>query len=215
MKKFAAIATAASALVFGLVLGIGNSFADAPDPGTIFIKKLTYGGTGCPAGTAAVNLSTDATAFTLIFDNFLAQKGPGIPLAESRKNCQVNLLLHVPAGFPYAVASVDYRGYADLAAGAKGMQKSTYYFQGQAPTASAWTTWTGPYANNWQTRDEVATASLVWAPCGVERSVNINAQLQLQPGSSSASSQSIMSMDSEDGQFTTIYHLVWQHCSNP
>src|SRR5690242_2282373 len=98
MKRLATFAAVAAVVGMGLVLGAGTSSA-TPDPNTITIKKLSYGGTGCPAGTASVNLSEDATSFTLIFDQFLAQIGPGIPLAESRKNCQVNLTLHVPQGF--------------------------------------------------------------------------------------------------------------------
>ena len=212
MKKLlVSMALVLGAATAALTLATSESYAD-PSLDQMHIKSLTYGGSGCPAGSVAVDIASDRTAFTLIFDQFLAQIGPGIALAESRKNCQVNLTLHVPHGFTYAIASVDYRGYANLAPGAKGQQKSSYYFQGQAPTATAWTTFTGPYENNWQIRDQVNAAALVWAPCGMERSLNINAQVLINKGTSSASSSSIMTMDSEDGSLQTVYHVVWAQC---
>ncbi len=214
--KFSKQVVLSLALVLGtvaaaLTLGVTEGFAD-PSPDQMHIKKLTYGGTGCPAGSVAVDIASDATAFTLIFDQFLAQIGPGVPAIESRKNCQVNLLLHVPHGFTYAITSVDYRGYANLAPGAQGMQKASYYFQGQAPTASAETIFRGPYEQDWQLRDRVSTAALVWSPCGVERSMNVNAQLRLTRGTAPASSSSFIQMDSEDGNIQQVYHIVWAHC---
>ncbi len=181
-----------------------------PSNNQVHIRSLSYGGTGCPAGTASASLSSDATAFHLIFDRFIASVGPGISLPESRKNCQVNILFHVPDGYTYALRSVDLHGYADLASGAKGMVKTSSYFQGQAPTASAWTTFTGPYQNNWQVHDEVDTASLIWAPCGIERSLNINVQVQIQKGTSAPGTTSFMTTEEE--RFDQHYDLLVRHC---
>ena len=61
-----------------------------------------------------------------------------------RKNCQLNLIVHVPAGFTYAIASVDYRGFASLQRGASGMEKASYYFQGSPSTASRTHPFNGP-----------------------------------------------------------------------
>jgi hypothetical protein len=206
-------------LICGLALAVGVAGSpvladDTPNPNEVHITGLTYGGSGCPGGSAAVNVSSDAQAFTLIFDEFIAEIGPGVPLPQSRKNCQVNLTLHVPHGFTYGIAAVDYRGFANLARRAKGLQKAIYYFQGQEPTASTWRAFVGPMDNDWQIRDEVEWATIVWAPCGVERSLNINAQIRLDRAGASSSSSSFMTMDSEDGSLTQIYHLVWRRCNN-
>jgi len=190
-----------------------SALADGPDPGTIHIKKLSWAGSGCAPGTAVADLSNDAMAFTLIFSEFLAQIGPDIPLSEARKNCQVNVLLHVPQGFTFAVFAADYRGFANLARGAKGMQKAIYYFQGDSPQSSSWRTFRGAMDNDWQLHDELDEAFLVWSPCGVSRSLNINTQVRLEKGTASSSSSSIMTMDSEDLSIRQVFHIRWRRCT--
>ncbi|WP_240508838.1 DUF4360 domain-containing protein, partial [Streptomyces ossamyceticus] len=137
----------------------------------------------------------------------LAQVGGGAPSTAFRKNCQLNLRVHVPGGFTYAIASVDYRGFASLQRGANGTQKASYYFQGSPDTAARSHAFNGPLEDNWQATDETDWGQLVWAPCGVERNFNINTELRVNRGSSPASSTSFMTMDSTDGDISTIYHL--------
>ncbi|WP_328772160.1 DUF4360 domain-containing protein [Streptomyces sp. NBC_00286] len=185
---------------------------DDPPPDKIVIKVATVNGSGCPRGTAAVAVSPDNTAFTVTYSDYLAQVGGGAPSTAFRKNCQLNLIVHVPQGFTYAIASVDYRGFASLQRGASGTQKASYYFQGSPDTASRSHPFSGPYEDNWQATDETEWAQLVWAPCGVERNFNINTELRVNKGTSPANSTSFMTMDSTDGDISTIYHLAWKEC---
>ena len=205
-----------SSLAFAFAFGLSVAGAVEPDPSQIYILpgSIQGNGSGCPPGSTVVDLAPDGQAFTVIFSEFLAQIGRGIPLAESRKNCQLNLTVHVPQGGTYAIASVDYRGYMNLARGARGLQKATFYFQGQEPQASAWQMFEGERSADWHIHQEVEVAALVWAPCGVQRSVNINAQVRLEKGTSGGA-ESIMTMDSEDGSIKQIYHLSWRECDRP
>jgi len=212
MKK-----TLVASLVCALALSLcfaATSMADdpQPDPHSIFVTDILYNGSGCPPDSAVIDLAPDGQAFTVIYSEFIAEIGPDIPLAQSRKNCQLNLTVHVPQGFTFAIAAVDYRGFANLAPGARGLQKATYYFQGQEPQASTWRGFTGAFNDDWHFRDEVEYAALVWAPCGVERSLNINSQVRLERGTASRSSSSMMTMDSEDGSIRQIYHIHWRVC---
>ncbi|MDI5982915.1 DUF4360 domain-containing protein, partial [Amycolatopsis magusensis] len=77
----------------------------------IVIDIATVNGSGCPRDTAAVAVSQDNTAFTVTYSQYLAQVGGGVPATAARRNCQLNLVVHVPHGFTYAIASADYRGY--------------------------------------------------------------------------------------------------------
>ena len=191
--------------------GPATGFEDPP-PDKIVIKVATVNGSGCPQGTAAVAVSADNTAFTVTYSDYLAQAGGNSAPTDSRKNCQLSLLVHVPQGFTYAIASVDYRGFASLQRGASGVEKASYYFQGSPDTAARTHTFNGPLEDNWQATDETDWAQLVWAPCGVERNFNINTELRVNRGSSPASSTSFMTMDSTDGDISTIYHLAWKEC---
>ncbi|MBT2398550.1 DUF4360 domain-containing protein [Streptomyces sp. ISL-100] len=182
-------------------------------PDKIVIEVATVNGSGCRQGTAAVAVSPDNTAFTVTYSDYLAQVGVGAKPTDFRKNCQLNLIVHVPHGFTYAVASADYRGYARLQAGATAVQKASYYFQGSPDTASRTHPYTGPYDNNWQATDETDWGQLVWAPCGVKRNFNINTELRVSAGTSDPTkTNSFIAMDSTDGEIKTIYRLAWKEC---
>ncbi|WP_149183499.1 DUF4360 domain-containing protein [Streptomyces sp. TRM49041] len=182
-------------------------------PDKIVIEIATVNGSGCPAGTAAVAVSPDNTAFTITYSEYLAQVGLGAKPTDFRKNCQLNLIVHVPHGFTYAVASADYRGYAHLEPGARAVQKASYYFQGSPDTAARQHPFNGPYDNNWQATDRTDWGQLVWAPCGVKRNFNINTELRVSAGTSDPTkTNSFIAMDSTDGDIKTIYRLAWKEC---
>src|SRR4051812_4404161 len=192
--------------------GPGSSFEDPP-PDKIVIKVATVNGSGCPAGTAAVAVSPDNTAFTVTYSNYLAQVGKGAKPTDFRKNCQLNLVTHVPQGFSYAIASVDYRGYAHLEKGASATEKASYYFQGQSQTTSNSHDFSGAYDDNWQVTDTADIATVVWSPCGELRNFNINTELRVNAGSSNTKdTTSFMTMDSTDGDVSTTYHFAWKEC---
>ncbi|MEU9985324.1 DUF4360 domain-containing protein [Streptomyces sp. NPDC048045] len=184
---------------------------DDPPPDKIVIDVATVNGSGCPAGTAAVAVSPDNTAFTVTYSNYLAQAGGNSDPTAFRKNCQLNLVVHVPQGFTYAVASADYRGFLSLQPGASATQKASYYFQGSSSTASRTHPFSGAYNDDWQATDTTDWAQLVWSPCGVLRNFNINTELRVNAGSSPGK-VSFMTMDSTDGDISTVYHLAWKQC---
>ncbi|MFJ5259548.1 DUF4360 domain-containing protein [Streptomyces sp. NPDC088387] len=187
-----------------------GGFEDPP-PDKIIIKVATVNGSGCPQGTTAVAVSPDNTAFTVTYSAYLAQAGGSSNPTDFRKNCQLNLVVHVPGGFTYAIASADYRGFAALESGAKGTQRASYYFQGSPDTQQRTHPFNGPYDDNWQATDETDWAQLVWAPCGVQRNFNINTELRVTAGTDRTKT-SFMTMDSTDGDISTVYHLAWKEC---
>jgi len=196
------------ACVVALSLCFGSNAAAQPDPDTVYLKNIQYNGSGCPPVSAVVDLAPDGQAIIVTHAEFIAELGPGIPISQSRKNCQLNLTLHVPAGFTYAIGSVDHHVDACIARGARGMLKQTFYFQGEEPQPSPWR----PFTNfvgcdvDWHIRDEVETAELRWAPCGVERSLNINTQTRIDKGTSSSSASSFMTLEQQ------TFHLLWRTC---
>ncbi|MFF2043541.1 DUF4360 domain-containing protein [Kitasatospora sp. NPDC058170] len=212
-----AVAGAAAALLGSSVLGGAGGAAttgwSTPPPDKIVIDVATVNGSGCPAGTAAVAVSPDNTAFTVTYSQYVAQVGVGSKPTDFRKNCQLNLNVHVPQGFTYAIASADYRGFAHLEKGASAVQKANYYFQGSPQTASLSHQFTGRLDDSWQATDSVAVAALVWAPCGELRNFNINTELRVSAGTSDQTrTTSFMTMDSTDGSINTVYHLAWRQC---
>ncbi|MEV4702574.1 DUF4360 domain-containing protein [Actinoplanes sp. NPDC049316] len=187
-----------------------RSILDDPPSDHIVIDLVAMAGSGCRPGTADVAVSPDNTAFTAIYSEYLAQAGPGISSTEGRKNCQLNVLVHVPQGFTFAIAKVDYRGYGLLNPGASATQRANYYFQGMSQGTYTSHPLTAPLDDNWMVSDDVPVAAMVWHPCGEMRNLNINTELRVSKGTSTDTS--FVTMDSTDGSIATTYHFAWQQC---
>ncbi|OJF13412.1 DUF4360 domain-containing protein [Couchioplanes caeruleus] len=187
-----------------------GSILDDPPNDHIVIDLVAMAGSGCRPGTADVAVSPDNKAFTAIYSEYLAQAGPGVPSTEGRKNCQLNVLVHVPQGFTFAIAKVDYRGYGSLLHGSTASQRANYYFQGMSQSAYSNHPISAPLDDNWMASDEVAVAAMVWHPCGEMRNLNINTELRVARGTSSGTS--FLTMDSTDGSIETTYHFAWKRC---
>ncbi|MEU1814785.1 DUF4360 domain-containing protein [Streptomyces roseifaciens] len=207
-------AGAAVALVAAASFAPSSAAADGvPPPDRVVIDVMAVNGSGCPAGTAAVAVASDNTAFTVTYSKYLAQVGVGAKPTDFRKNCQLGLNIHVPQGFTYAIAKADYRGFAHLESGAVGMERASYYFQGMSHTTSVSHRFAGPLDDNWQTTDVTDASEVVYAPCGAQRLLNVNTELRVSAGSSDpSSSTSFMEMDSTDGSVSTLYHFSWKEC---
>ncbi|MCC3764222.1 DUF4360 domain-containing protein [Glycomyces sp. TRM65418] len=204
------------ALAAGLITIAASPAAAAPHfqnppPNEIVIDVATVNGSGCPVGTAAVAVNEGNTSFTVTYSEYLAQAGGNSDPTDFRKNCQLNLIVRIPSGFTYAIASADYRGFGHLEPGATGMQKASYYFSGDSATSSTTHMLEGPHSDNWQFTDEVETDQLSYKPCGEERNFNINTEVRVSAGTD-PTKKSFMAMDSVDGDIKTIYHFAWKRC---
>lgn len=184
-----------------------------PGPDSVKIRNLSWAGSGCPAGSVAENMASDYTAFTLLFDSYVAEVGPGLPLSLSRRNCQILIDLDFPQGWSFSMVDVDYRGYVSVGRGVSGIQQSAYYFQGETQTARLATKLTGPIDGDYQVRDTLALDAEVWSDCGAHRALIINSDVRLMSGTSKA--QGLMTLDSVNGKVTHIYGLQWRRCAPP
>ncbi|KAF3919372.1 hypothetical protein ABW21_db0205176 [Orbilia brochopaga] len=209
--KFSASVAAASLVALSQAASLPFNSATGPDPSQVYITSFTYAGTGCPVGTVANAIAADRTSVTFIFDQYVASVGINIPITESRKNCQLNIGLHYPSGWQYSIFQASYRGYAGLAKGQTGTQKSTYYFTNgdNHQQFNAQSDINGPYATDYLFTDKIDTTSTVWSPCGIEGLLNINSQVRI-TGDLSKPGQ--MTTDSIDGSFKQILAVQWQKC---
>ncbi|EOD64969.1 hypothetical protein H480_29076 [Amycolatopsis vancoresmycina DSM 44592] len=201
-----------AALILSAFVAPVASGADSVPSEKITLDIKTINGSGCPAGTAtaSADVASDNTSFTVHYTNFTAKAGGGASALDARKNCQINVVVHVPQGFTYAIAEADYRGYAHIESGASALEQANYYFAGTAPTARVRHTFPGPFHGVWRAVDQTDVDELVFAPCGESRNLNINAELRADAGTSSAGS--FIEMDSEHASVDTIYHFSWKTC---
>jgi hypothetical protein len=205
-------AIAAGSLVLSLLSGTPapSAAADPPPPGQITIDKLKANGSGCRPQTIATAISPDKQAFTITYSEYLASVGPGIKSKEAHKDCGITIRLNVPAGYTYAIAHADYRGFAVLQPGVTGSHSAAYSFQasGHTPTVTTWSR-TGPWDNDLQLSD--TPAAPLYGPCGKERKLDINTNLDL-TASGTQTDVSVVGIDSADGEFTSTYKLAWKRC---
>ncbi|MFF7182971.1 DUF4360 domain-containing protein [Streptomyces sp. NPDC008121] len=211
MPRSLAVSAAAAALFAAAAPAHSAPSPDVP-PDKIVIQLATVNGSGCREGTTAVAVAPDNTAFTVTYSDYLAQTGGNSLPTDYRKNCQLNLRVHVPTGFTYAIMRADYRGYASLQRGAYGQQRANYYFQGMSQTVQKTHQFNGPVDDDWQSSDVTEIAQLVWAPCGEQRNFNINTELRVNTGTSNHLTTSFMTMDSTDASVSTTYRLAWKQC---
>jgi hypothetical protein len=194
-----------------LLPGLANADELAAPPSTrITLDVVTVNGSGCPAGTASVSVLPDNSGFRINYSDFRAEAGGGAAPTAFRENCQVNLNVHIPQGFTFAIARADYWGRARLAAGATALQRSNYYYQGSSENNVVDHTYSGPLNGTWHSTDVTEVAELVYAPCGAVRNLNINTELRVDAGTST--SRNWISMRASDGQVYTIVQFQWKTC---
>jgi hypothetical protein len=207
-----AVLVAAASTVLALSLSTpahaaADALAAAPD-GKVTVEVVAANGSGCAPGTASVIANSDNTGFRIRYNDFVAEAGGGADATDRRKNCQIGVVVTVPAGWTFAIAEADYGGRARLYAGATAVQRTNYYWQGSSETSSTTETFTGPVNGYWETRDVAPV--LIYTPCAAQSVLNINTELRVNGGTSSSTSS--VSMKTSEGDVDTLFNFSWTRC---
>lgn len=186
----------------------GDDAVAAVPEGTVTVEVIAANGSGCAPGTASVYANPDKTGFRIRYYDFVAEAGGGAASTERRKNCQIGVVVTVPAGWTFAIAQADYRGRARLYSGATALQRTNYYWQGSSDNSSTSETFSGPLNSYWETSDVAPV--LIYKPCSEQRVLNINTELRVDSGTSTG--RNSMSMRSSDGDVDTLFNFSWTRC---
>ena len=180
-------------------------------PSYVRIGDISHGGSGCPQGSVGKSVAHDGKSFTLLFDEFFVEVGNGALPSDRRKNCQVNINVEFPQGWSYSVIGFDYRGYASLDHRVKGIQETSYYFQGEEETKTFKTSLNGELDKDYLISDEIDADAIVWSECGANKSLNINSKIWLN-NRRNRNGSGLLTVDSLDGTVNQKYHLRWKKC---
>lgn len=166
-------------VIMTVMLSSSASAFAADVPGYFRIRSLSYAGSMCPANSILPRPAADASKVSFWFDARITDTGPGAPLSDKRKNCQVNLDLDHPAGWQYALIGVKAPGGVILPRGSSASFHLTNYLSGSGSTFRVSQTFRGPLTGEVLVDQKVAptSSSLVWSRCGAPRSVNVNMQV--------------------------------------
>jgi hypothetical protein len=199
------VLAAASVLVAAPLAAPTGPAVAAPEPG---IVVLNVTGSGCRPQTTAAALSLDRTAVTIIYSDYI------VPAAGSTrtvsKNCRINLRIDPVPGYAPTITSVDYRGFADVAAGSAVQLAATYGFHGATHLESAAMRLAGPFSDNWQATD-AAQDGLVTGKCRGSSVLDVDSTLSV-TSTSAAAATDYIAMDSTDGVVPNTFHLTWTPC---
>lgn len=179
-------------------------------PDGIRLGQPSYGGTGCPGGTAAATLSPDATSLSILFDAYQVEAGGMTGRQTDRKSCNVAIPVTVPQGYSVSIIQIDYRGFNSLPYGAQSRFNVEYFFAGtQGPAFSR--DFFGATNEDFLINNQLRAEAVIWSACGAEPTLRANTSLMVQ--SNYQGEQALASVDSADVQASVVFQLQWKRCN--
>ncbi len=179
----------------------------------LVLSEPQYGGTGCPAGSAAVALSPDSTSLSILFDQYVVEAGGS--KSFDRKNCNIAIPVRIPQGYSVSVIAIDYRGFTGLPSGGRAQLNVDYFITSsgeQRPGRPVRTSksFYGPMTSDYLKSDSLGLEAVVWSGCGADAILRANTTLLV--NSNSRRDQAMATVDSADVSSGIIYHLQWRRC---
>jgi hypothetical protein len=195
----------ASTLVAVPLLGPAGPAEAATTPG---ITVLSVTGSGCRPNTTTAALSVDRTAVTITYSDYIVAAA-GSTRTVSR-SCRILLNITPVRGYTPAITSVDYRGFADLAAGSVARLAATYQFHGVTRVRSTPLRLAGAFSDDWQATDG-GDAGLVAGRCPGSHVLDAQTTLSLNSTPAGAATD-LITLDSTDAVVPNTFHLAWRRC---
>ena len=183
-------------------------FSTGAHADSISLGEPGYGGTGCPAGTAATVLSADRKSLSILFDAYYVEAGGSTNKSFGRKSCNLAIPVHVPQGLSISVLAIDYRGYNNIPSGAKSVFSVEYFFAGS--TGPKFTkTFNGPKNADYLISNKLTASSIVWSACGADVNLRTNSSIRV---NTTGNKEALATVDSEDIKAAIVYQLQWKTC---
>ncbi len=168
-----------------------------------------YGGTGCPAGSAAVALAPDAKSMSILFDKFVVEAGGRTGKQLDRKTCNVAVPVHIPQGYSVSIFQIDYRGFNSLPYGAYSKFNVEYFFAGtRGPDYEK--QFNGRLEDEYMIRNAIAASSVSWSNCGEQVLLRANTGMLVR--TNSQQQDALATVDSADIRAGLVFNLQWRRC---
>ncbi|CEJ81086.1 Putative Secreted protein [[Torrubiella] hemipterigena] len=180
----------------------------AQDPQYVKVKGISVLGSGCPPGSADVQIDATGTLFEVTFSAYEVQTGPDTKPADWRKNCKLTINMEFTSGFQFSVIDTDMIGFAEIPAGVSGQCINTYSFTGNgAEHVDYKIPLDGPYSGNFDLQSRPGIYS--WSPCGGSTAIlNMNTACNISPTGKPA----LIAVDHISGKLTVEFHIEWRPC---
>ncbi len=168
------------------------------------LGKASYGGPGCPGGSATVAATT--SSITIRFSSYQVAAGGSTGKSFDRKACGLSIPITVPAGKSVALVGIDFAGYNRLASGTSAQFKVEEFFPGsRGPVLDK--TYKGPKTGKFSVS---ADSALAWSACGATGvTFRVNTSLIVRTTGGKAASASVRS---QDVSTAIAYRLRFKDC---
>ena len=196
---------------------------DRPAPAKVILYKPAYDGSGCPAGSTGVAMTTDNRAVSIVFSQFLIEAGAGANRESTEKNCRMIIPIEAPQGFRMAIAQLDYRGFKALPNKARAKLVAVHRIRHQlkkvvSPRTRSVQVFDGPNAEDFYMSATLEAkqknaGNPVKNTCGGMYNLEIDTSLFVK--TNPTGEQAMITLDSIDGQIqdgSVAYHLEWEQC---
>ena len=172
----------------------------------------SYGGTGCPGGSASVSLTDDQQILSVLFDSFVAQ-APNITGANfDRKSCNLRIPVSVGPGYQVALIAFDYRGFAAIPSGGRGQFEARYAYVGQARPAIFRKNFRSGIADNYSLKNELISTTIDWTPCSTGRDLMMTVDANILAVTNAQQEATNVSIDSVDVEAGLLYAIQLRRC---
>lgn len=141
-------------------------------PQSARVDSVQIAGTGCSPQAVASDRLLDG--YRIRTPSYTIRLSPSDRFV--RNNCQAIVDIRKPRGWTYRVRQIELTGNAQLSGRAEGTISNDFYFQGEARTATAEAGIPLNFRNNFRYTNSVDGT---WAPCNVDRALNVNTALVL------------------------------------
>lgn len=181
-------------------------------PGRVSTGPASHSGNGCPQGTMRVTFAPDLLSFTVLYDQFVAQISAGQRGNRDVMNCDALIPIQLPDGMRMEITRVDFRGFAGLPAGARGLLHSILNFRGRGGDGDRINLryqFDGPSMDNYLISTDALNEASETSPCGGTTVLRVGTQLSIV---SPKQQNATLTLDSVDASSHAIYYVNWRRC---
>ncbi|KAJ2983271.1 hypothetical protein NQ176_g810 [Zarea fungicola] len=190
--------------VFGLVAAVPTN---GQNPSSVKIRGVSLLGSGCPAGSADVQVDATGTLFEATFSKYAVQTGPGTQAVDWRKNCKLTLNMEFSSGYQFSILDTDMTGFAQIPKGVTGVCTNTFSFTGSPGQVDYGIKLPGYYSGGFDLQSKAGIES--WSPCGGSTAIlNMNTACNILPTSQPA----LIAVDAVSGKLTVKFGVQWRVC---
>lgn len=209
--------------------------ADGPTVREFKIADLRVEGTGCAESstsfTGRASTQGGVDYFQAVYDDFIVKRGPNIEETDTNRyfnerKCKITMLLDFPEGMRFKLQSSQYDGFADIADGAIGGFRATYYFDSTVAEQNAEARYAerrkfaGPLKESYVIRTKFrhkdsGKQNELWSPCKTSSKpmyFQVNTAIRLR---GNREVNSLLSIDVASGVFSQKMDLKWVKCTAP